>query len=101
MRKRVRNFEPNLIFYTKPLLGNKQEQTKFDDLRRGITKDWQSLKRTMPKIPPKITYFRRFAFLTFFDLQMTSKLKFDLIRPTQFRGARDFQFHKIFCLNTP
>ncbi len=30
----------------------------------------------------KITDFKRSAFLTFFDLQMTSKLKFDLIHPT-------------------
>ncbi len=34
----------------------KQEQTKFDDLRRGITKDWQRLaefKRTLSKRPKK------------------------------------------------
>ncbi len=29
---------------------------------------------------------------------MTPKLKFDLIRPTQFQ---DFHFFKIFCLSTP
>ena len=32
---------------------------------------------------------------------MTSKLKFDLIRPTEFGGARDFHFYKIFCLSIP
>ncbi len=61
-----------------------QEQTKFDDLRRGITKDfkdWQSFKGLCQKTK-KITDFKRSAFLTFFDLQMTSKLKFDLIHPT-------------------
>ena len=32
---------------------------------------------------------------------MTSKLKFDLIRPPYFGGAWDFQIYKIFCLSTP
>ncbi len=31
---------------------------------------------------------------------MTSKLKFDLIRPPYFGGAWDFQIYKIFCLST-
>ncbi len=47
----------------------KQEQTKFYDLRRGITEDFQRLAKfqgTLSKSTQKITNFKRFAFLTFF-----------------------------------
>ncbi len=49
----------------------KQEQTKFYDLRRGITEDFQRLANfqwTLSKSTKKFTDFKRFAFLTFFDL---------------------------------
>ncbi len=39
----------------------KQEQTKFDDLRRGITEDFQSLAK-FKRICQEITDFKRFAF---------------------------------------
>ncbi len=61
-----------------------QEQTKFDDLRRGFTEDFKRLakfKRTLSKSTKKVTNFKQFAFLAFFDLHKTSKLKFDLICP--------------------
>ena len=48
-----------------------QEQTKFYDLRRGITKDFQRLAkfhRIYQKVPKRFTNFKLFAFLTFFDL---------------------------------
>ncbi len=49
-----------------------QEQTKFYDLRRGITEEFQRLakfQRTfIKKVPKRITDFKRFVFLTFFDL---------------------------------
>ncbi len=51
--------------------GGEQEQTKFYDLRRGITEDFQRLakfQRTLSKSTKKITDFKRFTFLTFCDL---------------------------------
>ncbi len=48
-----------------------QEQTKFYDLRRGITEDFQRLavlKDFIKKYQKKFTDFERFVFLTFFDL---------------------------------
>ncbi len=48
--------------------GWEQEQTKFYDLRRGITEDFQRLPKLNQKAPKRFTNFKRFAFLTFFDL---------------------------------
>ena len=45
----------------------KQEQTKFNDLRRAITEDFQRLTK-LSEITKKFTNFKRFAFLTFCDL---------------------------------
>ena len=50
---------------------SEQEQTKFDDLRRGFLKDWLILKdfqRLFPSIAQKAPNLSDFAFLTFFDL---------------------------------
>ena len=46
----------------------KQEQTKFYDLRRGITEDFQRLAKFNQKAQKRFTNFKRFAFFTFFDL---------------------------------
>ncbi len=66
----------------------KQEQTKFYDPRRGITKDFQrlrKLKKDVGIITTKNLYYgilSVFAFLTFLILKMTLKFRFDLTRPT-------------------
>ncbi len=60
---------------------NRLSSTTCGEELQKIYKDWQSFKALCQK-QQKITDFKQFAFLTFFDLQMTSKLKFDLIRPT-------------------
>ncbi len=69
-----------------PHLGKiKQEQTMFYDLRRGITEEFQrltKLKRTLSKTTKNHHNLGRLCIFEFFDLQMTSKFKFDLIRPT-------------------
>ncbi len=75
-----------------------QEQTKFYDLRRGITKDFQRLAkfhRIYQKVQKRFTNFKRFAFLTFFDL---SKLKFD---QHNLGVPKILNFMKFFCLTTP
>ncbi len=49
-----------------------QEQTKFYDLRRGITEDFQRLanfQRTLSKNTKKFTDFERFSFFTFFTFK--------------------------------
>ena len=62
-----------------------KEQTMFDDLRHGFTEDFQGLtafERTFkdrPKMQQNLSYF---VFLAFLTSKMTSKFKFDLIRPT-------------------
>ena len=63
----------------------KQEHTKVYDLRRGSTEAFQrltKLKRTLSKPAKNHHGFKRIHFLDLFDLQMTSKCKFDLVRPT-------------------
>ena len=45
-----------------------QEQTKFYDLRQGITEDFQRLAKFNQKAPKRFTNFKRFCVLTFFDL---------------------------------
>ena len=58
-----------------------QEQTMFDDQRRGLTDDRQRLtkfKTILLKSTRKISDFASWAFLTF---KMTLKVKFDPIRP--------------------
>ena len=59
------------------MLGNfhsalKQEQTMFDDLRRGFTEDFQGLtefERTFKDRPKKAPKFKRFCVFGLFDLQ--------------------------------
>ncbi len=45
--------------------------------------------------------FSVFAFFAFLTPKMTSKFKFDLIRPTQFGRAQAFWFYDIFHTATP
>ena len=70
---------------TGPFTEKEQEQTMFDDPRRGFTEDFQGLtefKRTFKDHPKKHQNISYFAFLAFLTSIMTSKFKFDLIRPT-------------------
>ncbi len=72
-----------------------QERTKLYDLRRRITEDKVKkdfCKKKTPKNVYMFTILSDFAFLTFLTFKMTMKSKFDLIRPTQFGGARDVHF---------
>ncbi len=62
-----------------------QEQTMFDDLRRGFTEDFQGLtefERTFKDRPKKHQNLSDFAFLAVLTFKRTLKVKFDLIRPT-------------------
>ncbi len=67
--KIINNF---LLLFREGELMGKQEQTKFYDLQRGITEDFQRLakfQRTfIKKRPKRFTDFKRFVFLTFFVL---------------------------------
>ncbi len=50
----------------------KQEQTMFDDLRRGLTEDFQGLteyESTFKDHPKKAPKFKRFCDFGLFDLQ--------------------------------
>ncbi len=47
----------------------KQEQTMFDDLRRGFTEDFQGLTEFEKDRPKKTPKFKRFCVFGLFDLQ--------------------------------
>ncbi len=72
---------------------NRLSYTTCGEELQNIFKNWQSWKGLWHKPPKNFTILSIFAFLTF----LTLKFKFDLVHPTQFGGARDFQFYKIFC----
>ncbi len=59
-----------------------QEQTMFDDLRRGFAEDSQGLTEFEKIAQEKHQNLINFAFFAFFTSKMTSKLKLELIRPT-------------------
>ena len=56
----------------------------------------------LPKMAKnELLVFQNFTFLGFLTSKMTSKLKFDLIRPTYFGGAQFFSFYDLFCQGAP
>ncbi len=61
--------------------------------KRSCVKFISALVTVLPKMAKnKLSVFHNFTFLGFLTSKMTSKLKFDLIRPTYFGGAQFFFF---------
>ena len=79
-------------------------KTRTDQVRRPAAMNYLrfskvgKVSKAFVKKHQKFTHFEQFAFLT---SKMTSKLKFDLIRPTMILGCPSFLFDKLSCLSTP